>query len=194
MRGSHYKRHQYLPIYKFHVRFCCCWYIKVADFTNWLPLTSGMSVCAMTAVGDWALIDQEVYLYSNSGTRLAYRSNQSAGLWAYGGGSIVQTLGGGTPGLEVVIVTYWDAALDILQLGYYKVDAGTWHWDATPSTFSAFAPSANLLYTQVIVAGFTVRKHNIYTGLPSGSDGSQAEIEAWAEANAVLEMASRVGK
>ena len=155
--------------------------IEVADFSNWAPTTSGIMLFAFTPSGDWAALGAEQLVYGGASANLLFRSANDDGLKATDGTSTPSILGGHTPGTEVIASVYFDASINIFQIGYYEMDNATQHWDASPATFTTLTVDPELIIAKILDGAVTIRGLQIFNGMPpSGVD--QASIEAWVEA------------
>ena len=154
----------------------------ISDFNNWAPTTSGIMLFAFTPSGDWAALGAEQLVYGGASANLLFRSANDDGLKATDGTSTPSILSGHTPGTEIIASVYWDASINIFQIGYYEMDSTTQHWDASPATFTTLTVDPELIMTKIIDGAVTIRGLQIFNGMPaSGVDG--ASIEAWIEAN-----------
>ena len=154
----------------------------ISDFNNWAPTTSGIMLFAFTPSGDWAALGAEQLVYGGASANLLFRSTNDDGLKATDGTSTPSILSGHTPGTEIIASVYWDASINIFQIGYYEMDNTTQHWDASPATFTTLTVDPELIMTKIIDGAVTIRGLQIFNGMPaSGVDG--ASIEAWIEAN-----------
>ena len=165
--------------------------IEIADFNNWAPTTSGIMLFAFTPSGDWAALGAEQLVYGGASANLLFRSANDDGLKATDGTSTPSILSGHTPGTEIIASVYWDATLNIFQIGYYEMDNTTQHWDASPATFTTLTVAPELIIAKILDGAVTIRGLQIFNGMPaSGVD--RASIEAWIEANQEAKINERM--
>ena len=162
----------------------------ISDFSNWAPTTSGIMLFAFTPSGDWAALGAEQLVYGGASANLLFRSANDDGLKATDGTSTPTILSGHTPGTEIIASVYWDASINIFQVGYYEMDSTTQHWDASPATYATITTAPELIVAKILDGAVTIRGLQIFNGMPaSGVDG--ASIEAWIEANQEAEILKR---
>ena len=161
--------------------------IEIADWSNFAPLTSGLMLFAFTPSGDWAALGAEQLLYGGASANLLFRSTSDDGLKATDGTSTPSILSGHTIGTEIIASVYWDADINIFQIGYYEVDNTTQHWDTSPATFTTITAASLLEITKVIVGAVTIRGVQVFENMPSGGV-DRASIESWIEANQEAEI------
>ena len=167
--------------------------LVITDWSNFAPLTSGLMLFAFTPSSDWAALGAEQLVYGGASANLSFRSANDGGLKATDGTSTSSILSGHTPGTEIIASVYFDAGINIFQVGYYEMDNATQHWDASPATFVTLAVDPELIVAKIIDGAVTARGLQIFTGMPAGGV-DKASIEAWIEANQEAEIDKRMGK
>ena len=156
--------------------------LEISDWNNFAPTTSGIMLFAFTPSGDWAALGAEQLVYGGASANLLSRSANEDGLKATDGTSTPSVLSGHTPGTEIIASVYFDADINIFQVGYYEVGIATQHWDASPEPFATLAVDPELLVAKILDGAVTIRGLQIFNGMPAGGV-DQASIEAWIEAN-----------
>ena len=151
--------------------------------SNWFPSAEGFSLIKVTPQLDWATIGEITrWLRVNlTGGLIAYRGAANDGVRADDGTNTTHIYSGHTPGTAVLIATIWSTTLNTLQIGYYKYQEGTWHWDATPAVaYTEFVPTSLYLLERINDVE-TVAGIKIYSGIP---ESTLAATQTWLENNA----------
>ena len=159
----------------------------IGDFDTWMPTDEVVTILAVTPKEDWVTANKSDYILSGGNVRVIYRNATDDGLKAFDGANNPNSLAGHTPGTEIIAVSIGSLALNKLQIGYYKVSEGTWHW-GTATAFQGFTPLVNVSLGSFGGDGYTQRGLLMYDGLPPGSDTTLANVQTWVEDNAEAEL------